>query len=439
MSGRLILRGGCLLTLDAKVGNHTRADLLIEDGRIVEIGDGVRARDAEVIDASDTIVMPGFVDTHRHAWKSLFRNSGTSEPPGNSASTTDSPPRYEPDDVYAATLIGLLGAVEAGISTIVDWSDISTSAAHRDAALEAHRDSGLRTVLVQPVDQSAEEPDGSMFRPETGDSKDSSSTMAFGSSDLRRSNLDRVAEEWALARRLGLRIHAHAGLDVADRGAVAALPKGRLGDDLTLVHCSRLDDADLDAVASSSAAVSLSPSAEMAGQLGQPPIQQLLDRKIKLGLGVDNEHLAPGDMFAQMRSAISLQHATYFDLKLAGRAGLPNLLTTRELIRFATLDGAHVVGLGDTTGSLTPGKRADIIVLRTDRPNIYPINDPIGAVVWGMDTSNIDWVFVGGRTLVRNGVLEADLDRARSLAVTAQARVLASSGVAAGTDGAQLP
>ena len=114
-----------------------------------------------------------------------------------------------------------------------------------------------------------------------------------------------------------------------------------------------------------------------------------------------------------MRATISLQHATVFDLKLAGKAGLPRLMSTRDVIRYATVDGARVAGLGRVTGSLEPGMQADVIVLRTDRPNVFPINDPIGAVVWGMDTSNVDWVFVGGRVLMRDGVLEADVQRAR--------------------------
>ena len=137
-------------------------------------------------------------------------------------------------------------------------------------------------------------------------------------------------------------------------------------------------------------------------------------------------------MFAQMRATISLQHATVFDLKLAGKAGVPRLMTTRDVIRSATVDGARVAGLGAVTGSLQPGMQADVIVLRTDRPNIFPINDPIGAVVWGMDTSNVDWVFAGGRVVMRGGVLGADVDRARELATTARDRVMAAAGLVAG-------
>ena len=181
-------------------------------------------------------------------------------------------------------------------------------------------------------------------------------------------------------------------------------------------HCTRLSDADFDAIAASSTAVALTPASDMAGGVGPPPMQQLIDRGIRPGLGVGDERLAPGDVFAQMRAVISVQHATLFDLKLAGKGGIPNLLGTRDVIRYATIDGARVAGLADITGSLSPGKRADVIVLRADRPNIAPVNDPIGAVVWGMDTSNIDWVFVGGASLVENGELTADVASARALA-----------------------
>jgi cytosine/adenosine deaminase-related metal-dependent hydrolase len=215
--------------------------------------------------------------------------------------------------------------------------------------------------------------------------------------------------------------------------------RGLLGEDVTVVHCSELDAADLDAIAASGASVSLAPWSEMAGGLGSPPIQQLIDRDIRPGLAIDDERVAPGDMFAQMRATISLQHATAFDLKLAGKAGVPRLMSTRDVIRYATVDGARVAGWSRETGSLEPGMQADIILLRTDRPNIFPINDPIGAVVWGMDTSNVDWVFAGGRALMRDGVLEANVERARTLATAARQRVADPSrlevGVALGGEG----
>jgi cytosine/adenosine deaminase-related metal-dependent hydrolase len=163
---------------------------------------------------------------------------------------------------------------------------------------------------------------------------------------------------------------------------------------------------------------------------GMPPIQQLLDRQIRPSLSVDAESNVPTDMFTQMRAVISIQHASLFDRKLAGKAGVPNLLTTRRIIEFATIEGARANGLGDVTGSLTPGKQADLIVLRSDKPNIHPVNDPIGAVVWGMDTSNVDSVFVAGRALKRGGELVGvDMERVRDLAYDARDHVARSAGL----------
>jgi len=419
VSSKTLLRGGCVLTLGAKTANLRQGDVLIDGDVIAEVGPSIRARDAETIDATDTIVMPGFVDTHRHTSTALFRNLGhlgpNGTPPGPIAATAT------PDDVYAATLVGLLGAAEAGITTVVDWSGAEPDDEHVRAALQAHADSGLRTVFVHP--RVGEEV--GTAGPRTG--------IAFGSTLQPAPDLDAISADWTRARGAGLRIHAHPGPEGPAPGAVARLgERGLLGQDVTLLHRTEIDDADVEAIGASEAGVSISPPSEMAGGLGPPPIQQLIDRGIRPGLGVDDERIAPGDMFAQMRATISVQHATMFDRKLAGKAGLPKLMGTRDVIRHATVDGARVAGLTGVTGSIERGMAADVIVLRADRPNIFPVNDPIGAVVWGMDTSNVDWVFVGGRVVMREGALEADVRSARALAEEARLRVGAAPGVVAG-------
>lgn len=434
---RILIKGGCVLSMDQRVGNHAMADVLIDDAVIAEIGPEVRARDAEVIDAGNAIVMPGFVDAHRHSWESLLRGLGdTAESTAASYGA-----QYTADDLYAATLVGLLTAAEAGITSVVDWCELGARDGYAEAALQAHADVGLRTVFAHapPGWSGDDESWRSGLRRVATAGRSPLVTVAAGLAEPRRGDLDRWADDLALARELGLRIHAHCGDTAAGNGAVAELAAaGRLGPDLTLAHGATLGDADLDAVASSGAPVVLTPSSEMAAGIQPLPVQKLIDRGVRPGLGVGSERLSPGDLFAQIRAVISLQHATYFELKLAGKAGLPRLLSTREVIRYGTIDGARAAGLGDVTGALAPGRQADVVMLRTDRPNIVPVNDPIGAVVWGMDTSNIDWVLVAGRPVMREGVLTADLDRARVLARAAQQRLTGASGleVATGAGGA---
>lgn len=410
MTERTLIRGGWVLSLGAKTPNYNDADVLIEDDKVIEVGPDLRSRGANIVDATNSIVMPGFVDSHRHAARSLFKNLGSAAPVSRE--------HYEPDDVYAATLVGLWGSVEAGITTMVDWADISEDPAFAEAALQAHSDVGVRTVFVAARSSGV----GGLI------------TEAFASPDVTKADLTSIVDKWSAARNSGLRIHTHVNLENTDRGVLSEL-HDILGDDVSLVHCSNIDEDDFDAIASSGASVALTPSSEMAGGMGLPQIQALIDRQIGPGLGIDDEQVAPGDMFAQMRATISLQHASYFDLKLAGKGGLPNLLRTREVIRYATTAGARVAGVGDVTGSLEAGKQADVIVLRADRPNIAPVNDPIGAVVWGMDTSNLDWVFVGGKALMREGAIAVDTGNVQDLAVKAQRRVAEASGlVAAGGD-----
>ena len=422
---RTLIKGGCVLSMSQATGNHLEADVLIEGDTITEIGPSLRARDATVVEAGDAIVMPGFVDTHRHVSESLFRGlgdvfrvhrlSGRYCPP----LLGRRPVRSNPDR--------LARGGRSGDHHRLDWCEVNTEDAHTDAALQAHADSGLRTVFAYGRADSGGGRWRRGLRRLAGNPRPPSThRLAAG---LAERNGD--SDDWTLARELGLRIHTHAG--TSDPGHVrvgraepargGCHPGARLPSWRRRSRRHRLDkDGDgAHALQRTGAAV-----------LRRLSIQRLIDRGIRPGLGIDTERIAPGDLFAQIRATISLQHATYFDSKLAGKAGLPKLLTTREVIRYATIDGARAVGLGDVTGSLEVGKQADIVVLRTDRPNIFPINDPIGAVVWGMDTSNVDWVFVAGNPVVREGAIDADLDRVRKLAATARQQVAGASGLLVG-------
>lgn len=437
---RVLLQGGCVLSLDRKVGNFHRADVLIEDATIAAVGPDLRSGGAEVIDCANTIVMPGFVDTHRHVWESLFRNLGDRAPsrdadPG--ALSRQIGPAFGPEDVHAGTLVGLLGALDAGVTTVLDWSHIQTTPDHTESVISAHRESGVRSVFGYGAPWWSDAPsvDADEVRRVAKthfNSTDQLLTLALAPPGPDFSTMDETKADWALARELGARISVHVGVgDSGRRGKVTEMSgAGLLGPDTTYVNCATLSDDEIGKIADSGGSFSLSAAAGMMMGYGMPPIQQLLDRQISPGLSVDAESNVPTDMFTQMRTVISLQHASLFDLKLSGKAGLPGLLTTRRILEFATLGGAKALGLDHVIGSLTPGKEADLIVLRSDRPNIHPINDPIGAVVWGMDTSNVDSVFVAGKPVKRDGGLTGvDMVRVREQAYLARDRVAHGAGL----------
>jgi cytosine/adenosine deaminase-related metal-dependent hydrolase len=134
-------------------------------------------------------------------------------------------------------------------------------------------------------------------------------------------------------------------------------------------------------------------------------------------------------MFTQMRSVMSLQHALSYERQLLGGSTAAERITSRDVLAYATIEGARANGLAHKTGSLTPGKEADIIMLRTDKPNVFPINDPIGAVVWGMDTSNVDSVFVAGKAMKRDGqLLHVDWNAVKKAVTESREHVLKKSG-----------
>lgn len=441
MAKRTLIRNGCVLTLDRQVGNFPKGDVLIEDRRIVAVGPNLTAADAEVIDASGMIVMPGFVDAHRHCWEGILRNIGTDVPLEGERSylafvLNQLAPAYRAEDVYIANLVSALGCIDAGITTVLDWSHIQTTPEHTDAAVRALQEAGIRAVFAygRPWFEQPKPEHPAWIRraaQQYFSSKDQLLTFALAIFGPEFDSLEGCRADWQLARELGARITTHVGVGTFGRhGKVGEVGRtGLYGPDTTFIHCCTLSDEEIRLIVDSGATVSLACPVEMMMGHGLPPVQRFLDLGLRPSLSVDVETNVPNDMFTQMRSAISLQHMLVFEQRLAGREDAPELVTTRDVIEWATIEGARANGLDHKVGTLTPGKEADIIMLRTDRPNVFPVNDPIGAVVWGMDTSNVDTVMVAGRVLKRGGQLVGvDLNRVRTLAYQSRDYVVAKSG-----------
>jgi 5-methylthioadenosine/S-adenosylhomocysteine deaminase len=440
-SQRILIKNGCVLTLDKSVGNFHEADVLIEGTKVAAVGPNLSANDAEVIDAADMIVMPGFVDSHRHLWEGILRNIGTDIPlEGDEGYLTvilnTLAPVFRPEDAYVGNLVGLYSAIDAGITTILDWSHIQATREHADAVIKALQESGMRAVFAYgyPWWKNPDEEQDAWIREVVGQyfsSKDQLLTFALATPGPEFTSFEMTKAQWELARELDARITVHVGVGTA--GKLCKLMEmgkaGLLKDDTTYIHCTTLSDDEIKMIVDTGGTVSLSSTAEMIMGYGMPPIQKFLNHGLRPSLSVDTETNMPNDMFTQMRSVISLQHAMIFDRKLAGKRNLPPFMTSRDVIECATIEGARANGLLHKTGTLTPGKEADILLLRTDSPNILPVNDPIGAVVWGMDTSNVDSVFVAGKALKRHGrLLNVDLDHARKMAYESRDYVIAQSG-----------
>ncbi len=438
----ILIQNGCVLTLDKSVGNFHKADVLIEGTKISAVGPDLKAESAEVIDASDMIVMPGFVDTHRHVWEGLLRNIGTNLSLEGEGSYLEIilkkvAPAYRPEDAYIGNLVGLYGAIDAGITTILDWSHIQATREHADAVVRALQESGMRAVFAYgyPWWKDPDEDQDAWVRDvakQYFSAKDQLLTFALAPPGPEFSPFELAKGQWELARELNARITVHVGVGSAGKlGKLAAMGRaGLLKDDTTYIHCTTLSDEEIKMIVDTGGTVSLAPPVEMLMGHGMPPVQRFLDRGLRPSLSIDVETNVPNDMFTQMRSIHSLQKTMIFDKKLAGKRNLPSFLSSRDIIACATIEGARANGLAHKTGTLTPGKEADLIMLRTDRPNILPVNDPIGAVVWGMDTSNVDSVFVAGKALKRSGrLLNVDLDDLRQKAYRSRDYVLSRSGI----------
>jgi 5-methylthioadenosine/S-adenosylhomocysteine deaminase len=414
---KILIKGGIVLTMDPALGNYKNADVLIEGTKILAVGSNLNGSGAEVIDASNMIVMPGFIDTHRHIWEGLIRNVGADIPlEGRDGYIRfvlgKFAPSYRPQDAYTGNLVSLLGALDAGVTTLLDWSHIQGSPEHTDAVVRALQDSGIRAVFAYGFpwwgDWNDRQP--SWFvraAKQYFTSKDQLLTYALAAPGPEFVDFEIARDHWKLAREVGARITTHVGVGTyGQEGKVQEMgAAGLLRDDTTYIHCSTLNETEIQMIVDSGGTVSLAAPVEMMMGHGVPPIQKFLDRGLKPSLSVDVETNAPGDMFTQMRSIASLQHGLSYEKQLAGAGGVPDRITSYDVLSYATIEGAKANGLAHKTGSLTPGKDADIILLRTDKPNVFPINDPIGAVVWNMDTSNVESVFVAGKPMKRNGKL----------------------------------
>lgn len=437
-----VLRGGTVLTLDPELGRLDTGDVLVSDGRIAAVADKVDdvPSDAVVVDATDCIVTPGFVDGHRHCWQgSLRRLAVDVDLAKYLAITHDGVARhYRPDDMYIGNRVALTGALDAGFTTVLDLSHNTRSRAHADAVFEAYRDTGIRAVHASapPNAYEWEEhwPDDLERLREVAEAEPLVTLrMAI---DMRR--VRPVEELMGIARSLGLAITMDGVMGPASAEELAWLGKeGLLGPDVTLVHATALDEAAWEQIERAGVHIVLATTSDeqlsLAG--GVPPIQRALDTGRKPGLSVDVEIALAGDAFTQMRATLLTQRMLAAMRRTSGEPQ-PEFLSNADVLEMATMAGARAVGLGDRVGSITVGKEADLLVIAGQGVNSIPGGNPVGVVVQGVDRADIRAVFVGGVARKWDGqVLGVDLADLRARAEASRDYVLSRAGFRIGPNG----
>ena len=440
---RYVIRGGHVMSMDPQVGDFVKADVLVEGKKILAVRPNLHASGAGEIDARGRIVMPGFVDTHHHQFETALRsfladgllfNDGLPHGAINYFQyiLLTFAPVYRPQDVYISELFGSLSQLDAGVTTSHDISQIHYTQQHSDAAIKGSADSGRRIVFgffegaradLQGSPPGATYPeDAFRIKKQFFSSSDQLMTMSMGGEIYLQPAPQVYTRSWTIGRELGIPVAAHIVGSFGMQPEFDAIATGqravRFGSDNLFIHMTGMSDVGWQAVKDAGAHVSLAVPIEMNMRHGTPPILKTLEMGIAPSLSVDVEVTLTADMFTQMRSTMTLQRM-FMNAKALGEpyaAGFPDqeLLTTRDVLRFATQEGANDLRLGSKVGSLTPGKEADIIILDAEAINVHPLNVVPGAVVSLMERTNVETVIVAGKVRKWKGkLLDVNLRRLR--------------------------
>jgi cytosine/adenosine deaminase-related metal-dependent hydrolase len=427
---RILIKGGTIVSLDRQIGNFERGDLLIQGKKIAAVAPNIDA-DAYVIDASNTIVIPGFVDAHRHSWEGQLRRINPNAPTlaAYSAATHQSFAKsYRPADIYAGNLITALGCLDAGITCIIDNSHNSRSARHSDEAILALFDSGIRAVHASGAPQAGDwdhqwPQDLERLKKQYFASDDQLVTLRMFSGPDR--------DNWLFARRLGLRVTTEFNGPRAAELIEPFVAEKLLGPDNTFNHCGGLPERTWQQIRGAGVTVNVCPRSDSQYALGEgiSGFQGALDHGLKPGFSVDNETSYGTDMFTEMRVGFHLQRGVAANRKFKGDTNAPEPVSVRTVLECATINGAVCAGLDSKVGTLTPGKEADLVLIRTDAINLYPPSNAIGTVVSAADSRNVDTVIVAGRLLKYRGrILGLDWARFRRMVDESRAYLFAQQG-----------
>lgn len=431
MADTYLIRNGTVVSMDPSIGVQENCDVLISGSTIVKIGANITPKShVSVIDATNCIVSPGFVDTHRHAWQTQLRTITSDDTLFDYFAKIRNiyGSCYTPEDAYMGNYCGALESINAGITCLVDHCHIINSPAHSDAAVKGLKDAKIRGVFCYGLYQnpnydglcdgtavddsknpSWRDADAARVRKEHFPSNEKTDLLRFGfaPTEIDAVPLPVTLKEIELGRSLGAAIitgHVSIGY-FADSDSTqfvrAMAEKDLLGPDILLSHCATLKDDEIQALHKAGASLSSTPDTELQMGMGSPVCFRAQKLGCHASLGCDVTCNNPADMFQQMRLLIQSQR--FHHNVQSSVAPLSVGVRCEEVLRLATLGGAEAMGLGDITGSITVGKRADLLITSCDSPRLTPLHDPVAGLVLYANASDITTVFIDGEIVKQNG------------------------------------
>jgi 5-methylthioadenosine/S-adenosylhomocysteine deaminase len=405
-NGRTLFKGGTIVTMDQKVPNLPIGDVLVEGGRVAAVGVDLKADGAAVIDAAGSIVVPGLVDAHHHMWLGVMRRMMPDVDDLFAyidvvAETLGA--HYRPRDMYLSTKLTAVASLDAGITTIIDACHSSRSPEHTDAALDALDDCGIRALHMVGAAMDKKASTGHL----PGDLKRLAENWNQGVGLVRvglfgQLNLD----WWKVARSLDMRILTEFIGDLAKLGPVFAEP-GVLGPHNIFNHCTRIPEETWKLFGAAGVNVTVNPRSDALFGFDDESFayQQAVDHGLTPAIGIDLDTAFGSDLFGEMHALFGQQRSAMRYRRFRGEAGVPAPISVEAVLKAATVNGARAAGLESEIGTLTPGKQADIIMVRTDGVAVFPVTNAIATIVQAVERSDVDTVMVAGEIRKRAGKL----------------------------------
>ncbi len=420
----VVLRGGTVLTMDAAGTVLRDADVLVVGERIAAVGPRLEVPEgAAEVDATDGVVMPGMIDTHRHMWQTAMRGYGADWTLTQYFvwNYLEHGRHFRPEDIYAGNLLSTLDSLEAGVTTSVDWSHGLQSVGHAEAALAALEETPGRWVLAYgnihaaPWEWSAS-PDFQAFARRVVDGGRTSLQMAF---DVTGDPSFPEKAAFEVARDLGLPVTTHAGVWGAtnDEGIRLMHEHGFMTPRTTYVHAATLTEDSYQRIAATGGSASVSSESESSCGQGYPSSWKLRRHGIPVSLSVDTSVWWSADAFSAMRATLSSDRAREHELAHAEGDTVTHIgLRAQDVVGWATRGGAEALGIADEVGSLEVGKRADVVLIKNDdSPTMFPVLNPYGHVVFQAQRGDVHTVLSNGRLVKHeHRLVDADLAKARA-------------------------